>query len=343
MPVTALPLRPIEADLVPVLRAATQQRELTQKIAAEAVARGVDRVIFTGVGGSWASSVPANLLLGATRTPFASENVNATELTDCYLDSLDEKTLVVAASHSGGTPETVVAARRAAERGCLVVSLSSATGNPLCDSAAFSLTYGSDRTITSAKYVLLTELCHSLFEAFGIAADTDVVRAGIDVLPEATLAAVEGAEPTLAEIAQRYAGADNLYILGSGPMVGLAYMLSVCYLVEQQWMKSTYFLAADFFHGPFELAQGTQPYLLISGEDATRPQMERAATFLRRYHDDFAVLDVADMALDGLSAAARSALGHIPMAVVVARLADHFESVSGHDLDSRLYMHRVEY
>lgn len=343
MSTTPLPLRPIETDLVPVLRAATGQRELTREIAGEALARGIDRVIFTGVGGSWASSVPANLLLGTSRTPFGSENINATELTDLYLDSLDEKTIVVAASHSGGTPETVEAARRAAERDCLVVSLSSVTGNSLSDAADYSLVYGSDRTITSAKYILLTEFCHSLFEAFGVTADTDVVRAGLDTLPEATLRDLLTAEPKLAEIAERYARADNLYVLAAGPMVGLAYMLSVCYLVEQQWMKSSYFLAADFFHGPFELAQGVQPYLLISGEDATRPQLDRTSNFLSRYHDDFAVLDVADLALEGLAPRARAALGHIPMAVLVARLADHFESVTGHDLDSRLYMHKVEY
>lgn len=120
-------------------------------------------------------------------------------------------------------------------------------------------------------------------------------------------------------------------------------MLSVCYLVEQQWMKSTHFLAADFFHGPFELAQGSQPYILLSGEDETRPQMDRVRRFLDRYHDDYVTLDVADMRMEGIASTIRGEVGHIPMAALVARLADHFEARSGHDLDTRLYMHRVDY
>jgi fructoselysine-6-P-deglycase FrlB-like protein len=31
------------------------------------------------------------------------------------------------------------------------------------------------------------------------------------------------------------------------------------------------------------------------------------------------------------------------MAAVVARLADHFEAFTGHDLGTRRYMYRVEY
>jgi fructoselysine 6-phosphate deglycase len=340
---TTLPLRPREVDLVPVLRHATSQRGLCQEIAAEALRRGVTRVVFTGVGGSWASSVPVNVLLGSTTSAFSSENLNATELTDLYLGCFGDKTLVVAASHSGGTPETVVAAQRTAERGALVVSVSSETGNPLSDAAAFNLTYGSDRTITSAKYLLLTELAHALFEAYGVEARTEEVRAALDVIPEATEAALVGAEPFLAATADRYADADNIYVLASGPLTGLAYMLSVCYLVEQQWMKSTHFLAADFFHGPFELAQKTQPYILLSGEDGTRPQMERVTRFLDTYHDDYANIDVADMALEGVAESVRGDVGHIPLAAVVARLADHIEARSGHDLDTRLYMHRVDY
>jgi fructoselysine 6-phosphate deglycase len=339
----SLPLRPIESDIVPVLARATSQRKLTRDIAREARSRNVNRVVFTGVGGSWASSVPANILLGSHPTAFSSENVNATEFTDLYLPSIDERTLVVAASHSGGTPETVAAAQGAADRGALVVSLSSEEDNPLARAARFQLTYRSARTITSAKYVLLAELCLSLFEAFDVPAAIEDTRKALDAVPRATAEAVEAAEPTLAAVAKRYAQSSNIHVLAAGPLAGLAYMLSVCYLVEQQWMQSAYFLAADFFHGPFEVAQGEQPYLVLSGEDGTRPQTDRVVRFLRRYHDNFEVVDVADLALTGIDPASRGAVGHIPMAAVVARLADHFESISGHDLDTRRYMYRVEY
>jgi fructoselysine-6-P-deglycase FrlB-like protein len=345
---SSLALRPIESDLVAVLRGATSQRGLTQEIAAEAVRRGITRVVFTGVGGSWASGVPANVLLGSLPTPFSSENINATELTSLYLPSIDEKTLVIAASHSGGTPETVAAAEAAAARGAFVVSLARDADNALGRAAAFHLTYGSDRTITSAKYVLLTELSYSLLEAFDAGADSAGAaiagaRAALDAIPEATLAALEAYDSKLSSIAAAYSPSDNLYVLGAGPMVGLAYMLSVCYLVEMQWKKSTYFTAADFFHGPFEMAQNDQPFILIAGADGTRGHIDRVRTFLDRYNDTYEVIDVDELQLEGIAPEQRGAVGHIPMASVVMRLADHFEAASGHDLDSRLYMHKVEY
>lgn len=343
MTTTSRPLRPIESDLVPVLRGALEQRDLTVEIAAEAARRGIDRVVFTGVGGSWASGVPSTVSLASRSRAFGTENLNAAELTALYLPTIDERTLVVAASHSGGTPETVAAAEAAAERGALVVSLARDADNALARAARYQLAYGSDRTITSAKYVLLTELAQSLLEATGHDEDHAGIRAALDRIPEATLAAVESSDGHLHEIAERYAGRDNIYVLGSGAMLGLAYMLSVCYLVEMQWTKSTHFAAADFFHGPFELAVDGQPYILITGEDATRAHLDRVKTFLGRHNDEYRELDSRSFALEGIAAEHRAAVAHIPMASIVMRLADHFESVSGHDLDSRRYMHVVEY
>lgn len=338
-----LPLRPIESDLVSVLERSIAHRELTREIAAEAIARGINRVVFTGVGGSWASSVPANVLLGSGPTPFSSENLNATEFTDLYLGSVNERTLVIATSHSGGTPETVAAAEAAAARGALVVSLARDTDNPLSRAAKFHLVYGSERTITSGKYALLSELAYSLFEAAGVGVDVVGARSALDLIPAATLEGVESMEPRMAEIAQRFARADNLYVLAGGPLVGLAYMLSVCYLVEMQWMKSTYFSAADFFHGPFEMAQNDQPYILLAGEDGTRGQIDRVKKFLDTHNDNYAVVDTSSLALPGIAPEFRGAVSHIPMASLVMRVAEHFEPVTGHDLDTRKYMGKVEY
>lgn len=338
-----LPMRTIPSDLESVLLGALEQRELTKQIAAEAVRRGITRVIFTGVGGSWASGVPANTFLGSQLAPFTSENINATDLSALYLPSIGATTLVVATSHSGGTPETVAAAQAAAERGAFVIGLARDSAGPLSAAAHFSLIYGSERTITSAKYLLLSELSYSLLEATDGSYDFVGIRSALDCMPAATVAAVEKLDPILATYANQFAKSDNIYVLGSGPMVGLSYMLSVCYLVEMQWIKSTYFTAADFFHGPFEMAQNEQPYILITGEDETRSQIGRVKKFLSTYDSNFVVLDTADIALDGVTTELRSVVGHIPMASIVSRFADHFEQVTGHNLDERMYMNRVEY
>lgn len=337
------PLRPIENDLVPTLAGAVSQRGLTQRIAADVRGRSITRILFVGMGGSWASSVPVVLQLQLSRLPVPTFNLNAAEFNALYAHRVGPADLVVAASHSGGTPETVLAAQTAKERGALVVSLAIGDDNDLSAAADHSLVYGSDRSITSAKYVLLTELAYSILEEAGISDDVEAGRAALDAAPEATLAATEAYEGHLAEIAASYGFADNVYVLASGNLSGLAYLLSVCYLVEMQWKKSTHFTTGDFFHGPFELAQNSQPYILFSGQDATRAHAERALAFLDRYDANYRVLDVAALELPGIDDAARALVQHIPMASITMRLADHFESVTGHDLDERRYMHKVAY
>lgn len=337
------PLRPIESDLVTTLEGAVGQRGLTQQIATGARDRQITRILFVGMGGSWASSVPVVLQLQRSALKVPVYNLNAAEFNALYSDGVGRSDLVIAASHSGGTPETVLAAETAKARGALVVSVAIDADNALSAPADFSLVYGSDRSITSAKYVLLSELAYSLREAFADESGVAEARAGLDAIPAATLAATEAYESHLAEIASSYAFADNIYVLASGGLSGLAYLLSVCYLVEMQWKKSTHFTTGDFFHGPFELAQEAQPYILFAGEDGTRAHSERARTFLDTYNPNYRVLDVKDLELPGIASPLRAELQHIPMASITMRLADHFEAVSGHDLDVRRYMHKVSY
>lgn len=338
----SLPLRPIESDIVPVLQGAVEQRELTREIAAAARARSVRRVVFVGVGGSWASSIPATVQLGSAGGTLTAENINATDFRGLYLQGVDEKTLVVATSHSGATPETVAAAHAAAERGALVVSLATSTDNPLAEAAEFSLAYRAPRTVTSAKYLLLTEFAASLLEKFD-GRDVSELRRALEAMPGATLDAVQSSEARVDEIAARFAAQDRTYILAAGAQLGLAYMLSVCYLVEMQAKHTTHLAAADFFHGPFEIAVDEQPYILLAGEDGTRPQLDRVRSFLDRYDDNYAVLDTADYALPGVDPSQRGGVGHIAQASVVMRLAEHFEPHTGLNMDDRRYMHKVEY
>lgn len=336
-------VRPIEPDLVATLEGALAQRGTTQRIAAAAASRGIRRVLFVGMGGSWASSVPVALQLQTSGLPLSTFNINAAEFSSLWLPGVGPSDLIIAASHSGATPETVAAAEAARSRGALVVSVAIDASNALSDTADFNLVYGSNRSITSSKYVLLSELAYSLCESAGTDDDFLGGRKALDAIPMATLTATEAVDGHLKEIAESYGEADNIFVLASGPFTGLAYLLSVCYFVEMQWKKSTHFATGDFFHGPFELASHDQPYIIFAGEDATRAHAERAMAFLDGHNPNYRVLDAQGLVLPGIDPAARHLVQHIPMASITMRLADHFEAATGHDLDERRYMHKVEY
>src|SRR5690606_35864620 len=97
------PLRPIESDLVSTLEGAVAQRGLTQQIAAAAGKRAITRILFVGMGGSWASSVPVVVQLQRSALTVPIYNLNAAEFNALYSSGVGPTDLVIAASHSGGT------------------------------------------------------------------------------------------------------------------------------------------------------------------------------------------------------------------------------------------------
>lgn len=339
-----LSLRPTEPDLVDVLtRTTSQVRGLTQQISRAVRDRDISEILFVGMGGSWASSVPVTCALRDAHLGLPVYNLNAAEFSALDVGRVGPRTLLVATSHSGGTPETVAAAEQAAAQGALVVGVATDEANKLGSTSRFMLTYGSERTVTCAKYALLAELAASLTENVISAATTKATRDALDLIPQATLTAMEQAESTLAEIAGVFSGARNIYVLACGMLSGLGYLLSVCYLMEMQWKWSTHLTTADFFHGPFELAVDQQPYILFAGADQTRAHTSRVIEFLDRYDSNYRVLDAQALALPGVGTGQLAGIQHIPMAALTTRLADHFEAKTGHSLDERRYMHRVEY
>lgn len=336
-------LRPIESDIVETMLGTISNRSATQEIAEEAHRRGVDAVYFVGVGGSWASSLPAVTALLTDSRGLDVQNFNAADLLTRYLSRVSEKTLVIATSHSGNTPETVAAAEAAAARGALVVSIARDSDNPLARNATFALAYGSDLTITPAKYAILEELVCSIHEIRGSGVDFSAIRSALELMPSATLAAVEQMEQPASIAVPAISEAESVIVVGAGRMLGLSYMLANCYLIEMQWKPATYINSADFFHGPFELIDEAAGIIHIGSEDESVVLDERVGRFLDSYAHARYTVDSASFALPGVPQDVRGKVAHIPMAAVVARIASYFEVTSGHDLDLRRFMHKVDY
>jgi fructoselysine-6-P-deglycase FrlB-like protein len=117
----------------------------------------------------------------------------------------------------------------------------------------------------------------------------------------------------------------------------------MCYLQEMQWLQSGAFNANEFFHGAFEVVTDQTEVLLFLGQDHSRPIAERAATFLGKYARRAWTVDLADLALPGIPAEYRGEVGPLVLGALTSRIAQHFEAVTGHDLDTRRYMFKVEY
>lgn len=328
-----LPLRPIDTGLVESLQKTIDQRGAIDSVVRDVVAKGLRNVYFVGAGGSLICSYPAHYLL-QRQAGFPSVQLQSDELNCSTPALMGAGSLVVLASYTGTTKETVQAAKTAKAAGATVIAVAR-EGSPLAEAVDVAFKGKSDLFELLVAYALL--------QATGAAVDTVALDAALAALPKATLHAVEQSDVRLHEIATALKDEPIVYTLGSGPSFGWAYGLAMCYLQEMQWKHAAGFNTGEFFQGAFEMVTEDTAVLLYLGEDASRPMAERAKTFLEKYTHKAHFLDVSDLELPGIPPALRPDISPLVIGELTGRLAQQLESVRGHHLDQRRYMFRVEY
>jgi fructoselysine-6-P-deglycase FrlB-like protein len=241
---------------------------------------------------------------------------------------------VVLASYTGTTKETVAAAKTAKSAGATVIAAAK-EGSPLAEAA--------DAAFRGKSDVFELVVAYEILAATGADLDAAAVDEALAALPTAVRHAVEQAEPQLADIAEAFKDEPITYVLGSGPSYGWAYGLAMCFLQEMQWKHAAAFNSGEFFQGAFEMVDDDTAVLLWLGDDASRPMGERAKTFLDKYCKKAQYVDVRDLELPGIPESVRGQVSPIVVGALANRLAQHYESVRGHDLETRRYMFKVEY
>ena len=319
-----LPLKPIDADTVEKLRATIQERPAIAAVVNKVVEAGLKNVFFVGAGGSLICSYPAHYLLQA-KAPFPAFQLQSDELNCATPALMGPGSLVVLASYTGTTKETVAAAKTAKATGATVIAAAK-EGSPLAEAADASFTGKSDLFELLVAYALL--------EAVGADVDSDQVAVALEALPEAVHHAIEESESLLADVALTFKDEPITYVLGSGPSYNWAYGFAMCFLQEMQWKHAAAFNTGEFFQGAFEMVDDDTAVLLWLGEDASRPMAERGKAFLDTYCKKAKYVDVADLTLPGIPAALRKDLSPIVVGALANRLAQHYEAVRGHDLES---------
>jgi fructoselysine 6-phosphate deglycase len=332
MPET-LPLKPIDADTVDKLTATIAERGAIGTIVRDVVDGGLRNVYFVGAGGSIICSYPAHYLL-QQKASFPAFQLQSDELNTSVPALMGPGSLVVLASYTGTTKETVAAAKTAKATGATVIAAAKA-GSPLAEAA--------DAAFTGKSDLFELVVAFELLAATGAELDTSAVDQALAALPAAVRHAVEQAEPQLADIAEAFKDEPITYVLGSGPSYGWAYGLAMCFLQEMQWKHAAAFNSGEFFQGAFEMVDDDTAVLLWVGDDASRPMGERARAFLDKYCKKAQYVDVRELELPGVPESVRGEVSPIVVGALANRLAQHYESVRGHDLETRRYMFKVEY
>lgn len=258
--------------------------------------------------------------------------------------AIDEKTLVILGSHSGTTPETVEVAHFLSDKPCTTVGVTQKGDSPLAASVTHSLLYGE----TQAGYYAAFMLTQALVSAFlkelepGWALHEKIMTS-LEVLPSVLADTAIANDVRATEEARIYRDDRIMYVVASGPMFSTAYVLGVCVLMEMQWMHVHPVVAAEFFHGPFEVVDETTPMILLLGEDPSRPEAERVVRFCKRYTERLMIYDSQDLEMKGIDPEVRPVLAPIVLESALSRVPAHLAVWHNHPLTTRRYMWKTEY
>lgn len=341
-----MPLKSVASDLDSTIGLALAQRARVSSIVADAASGGIKTLFFVGCGGSLYASSPVGDVMIAKGQSVVTYRMDSNEFVYGPPATLGSDSLVVVGSHTGTTPETIKAIEVARAHGArAVLAITRDPDSPLAAGADHAFTYGSTHTVWEPKQIYLAQIGHGALLASGDETQTehDAALNGYSGLAGAILDAIATSDDYFAELAAELAKQPVIYVLGAGPAEDVARCLSMCYLQEMQWLDSAAFNAGEFFHGAFEVITDQTGVVLFLGLDRSRPIAERARTFLAKYARRAWTVDLADLALPGIPEPYRGEVGPIVLGALASRIAQHFEAVTGHDLDMRRYMHKVEY
>jgi fructoselysine-6-P-deglycase FrlB-like protein len=298
------------------------------------LADGVEHLFFVGCGGSRAIMEPVKWLLDRF-APLASDAYTGWEFVNRAPRRLDRHSAVVLASHSGSTEEVMLGLDIARKRGSRTVALT-VPDSPLAQAADAALVYESP-AVNLCKLLMVYLIAANLIARAGETASGQRLLASLDRLPDELQRVKDASQARGQELAAQFRDARGYYLLGGGPLAGLAYQFQACTLMEMQWLHASALNTGEFQHGPLEIVEAGLPVIILLGTDASRRIGERALAFCERRGAQTLVFDLAELPQVDPDLA--------PFAVHVALqwFAWYLSQEREHPLSTRRYMWKVPY
>jgi len=256
---------------------------------------------------------------------------------------LDKGSVAFLASHSGTTLETVAAAEFLKGKSIPILAISKSETSPLASLANQTLVYGeSDQSASIMLFLFLAFMSAYLKETDNWPLYDQLIDS-LSILPEILFNTVEANDARVSEIARLLKDDKVIPVIASGPNYSTAYILGTCILTEALQLHGYPIEAAEFFHGPLEVVNPEQSFLLLLGEDPSRSISERVQNFITRYSERLFVFDARDYELKDIPQKIRPLIMPAVHMAVLRRLAEHISVWHNRPLTSRQYYRKVGY
>lgn len=257
------------------------------RIAGAAQGGEFDRIVLTGMGGSYHVLIPMHLDLVAYG--WNCHWVETSELLRYLPRLLEGKTLVVALSQSGRSAELVRLG--AQKRSGKLIAVTNTPGSPLYESAdAVVLMRAGEEHSVSCKTSVASLAALRWLSALLRGGDLGET---VEELAQSSAAAqsyLEHWREHVEWLAGEMEGVRDLFLLGRGPSLAAA-GLGGCIIKEAAHFHSEGMSAAAFRHGPMEMVSGETYVVIFAGDQGSAEMSYRLAGDVRAAGARAAVID----------------------------------------------------
>lgn len=312
------------------------------KIAAAVKDSAIENIYFVSCGGSLATLYPGKYILERESAKANTGCYNAGEFFCDAPARLGPHSLVVLNSQSGGTKETVNAARLAKERGALTAAFTTVPGSAL-EQAVDHVVYYYDDPINPYPMLLsiYPEVYMLVFAVLDVLEGGDKaaeMRDALEKLEGLCEKNVETHKAAAREFAVAHRTEPLIYSIAAGLDCSISYVLTNCALMESLWLDSSPLHAGEFFHGAFEAVDKETPVVAYLGMGRTRPVEERAVEFLLRITDKLTVLDAKGFEYGDIVSWTIPWIAPLVLNRVGGEYLNQLSYLKGHPMSSRRYM-----
>jgi len=295
----------------------------------------LERLFLVASGASLAALYPGKYILDKY-SALASDLYCGPEFLDRAPLALREGSWVILNSSSGSTEDALRALDLAKEKGAGTLALTGDDRSVLAEQADEVLVYPVKHMLSPLLevYLLIVSLLMLRQEFPQSAAFHEGLARLADDVDRVT---GESAERSAA-LAAQHSRQQGFYCLAGGPLYSLAYLFSLCILMENLKLHSGAIHVGEFRHGALEIVrQGSPCVLFLLGEDETRKAGERALRFCNRFGAETLCFDTRDYG------AFHPLFSPFILWTPLAWFAHHLALRKGIDPFERLYMGKVAY
>ena len=327
---------------VKVIKDALSIRFDLEKLIDNLYFRGFENLFLIGVGGTYAHFLPIKYM-SETLSTMPVHVVQAAEFILQDNKHFSKNSLCVFCSRSGDTKEIVEAITFCNMAGATTLSFVCNPRTPVCELSKYHfVSFAEDDHLAECFYLVMYTVIFRLLKNRGEFVEYDKMFDQINSIAPYLVKAKEQSEEISKSLAKHHKNTDYHMVVGSGAVWGEAYDYAMCILEEMQWIKTKSIHAGEYFHGTIELTEENTSIILLYGEDATRPLMDRVYNFAIKISKEVTIFDTRTVELP-VDEKFRQYLSPLVIYTMLERFSCHLEKERNHPLSTRRFYRQIQY